>query len=103
MYSDRPHAYTSDSEEILGRFAEQAAILVANMHLLSPAEALDEWLRRVLRDRDLIAIAKGNVMLRENLGADRAVQRLLESSARRRIAVREVAAEIVASAHGETV
>ncbi|WP_138846305.1 GAF and ANTAR domain-containing protein [Rhodococcus pyridinivorans] len=103
VYSDRPHAYTSDSEEILGRFAEQAAILVANMHLLFAAETLDERLRRALRDRDLIATAKGIVMLRENLGADRAVQRLLESSARQRIAVREVAAEIVASAHGETV
>lgn len=101
--SDRPHAYTSDSEEILGRFAEQAAILVANMHLFSAAEALDERLRRVLHDRDLIAIAKGIVMLRENVDADRAVQRLLASSARQRIAVREVAAEIVASAHGERV
>lgn len=103
VYSTRPQTYTSDSEEILGRFAEQAAILVANMHLLSAAETLDERLRRALRDRDLIATAKGIVMLRENLGADRAVQRLLESSDRRRIAVREVAAEIVASAHGERV
>ena len=103
VYSDRPHAYTSESEDILGRFADQAAILLTNMHTLSEAEALEERLSRALRDRDLIATAKGIVMLRENVDADRAVQRLLESSAQRRIAVREVAAEIVASAHGETV
>ncbi|AYA23418.1 ANTAR domain-containing protein [Rhodococcus rhodochrous] len=103
VYSTHSHAYTSGSEEILARFADQAAILVANMHTLSDAETLDERLRRALRDRDLIATAKGIVMLRENLDTDRAVQRLLESSARRRITVREVAAEIVASAHGGTV
>ncbi|WP_016694744.1 GAF and ANTAR domain-containing protein [Rhodococcus rhodochrous] len=103
VYSDRPHAYTADSEDILGRFADQAAILLANMHTLTAAEALNERLRRALRDRDVIATAKGIVMLRENLDADRAVQRLLESSIQRRIAVREVAAEIVASTHTETV
>ncbi|AYA25343.1 ANTAR domain-containing protein [Rhodococcus rhodochrous J3] len=103
VYSTRPHVYTADSEDILGRFADQAAILLANMHTLSEAEALEERLLQALRDRDLIATAKGIVMLRENLDADRAVQRLLELSAQRRIAVREVAAEIVASTHTETV
>jgi len=103
VYSTRPHVYTADSEDILGRFADQAAILLANMHTLSEAEALEERLLNALRDRDLIATAKGIVMLRGNLDADRAVQHLLELSARRRIAVREVAAEIVASTHTETV
>ena len=55
MYSTRSHAYTADSEDILGRFADQAAILLTNMHTLSEAEALDERLRRALHDRDLIA------------------------------------------------
>ena len=103
VYSTRPHVYTADSEDILGRFADQAAILLANMHTLSEAGTLEERLLKALRDRDLIATAKGIVMLRENLDADRAVQHLLELSARRRIAVREVAAEIVASPHTETV
>ncbi|MFX1756347.1 GAF domain-containing protein [Rhodococcus sp. As11] len=103
VYSTRPRVYTSDSEDILGRFADQAAILLANMHTLTAAEALNERLLRALRDRDLIATAKGIVMLRENLEADRAAQRLLESSVQRRIPVREVAAEIVASTHTETV
>ncbi|WP_016695735.1 ANTAR domain-containing protein [Rhodococcus rhodochrous] len=73
------------------------------MHTLTEAEALNERLLRALRDRDLIATAKGIVMLRENIDADRAVQRLLELSTQRRIAVREVAAEIVASTYNETV
>ncbi|MBS9373634.1 GAF and ANTAR domain-containing protein [Rhodococcus sp. B50] len=103
VYSVRPRAYSSDSEDILGRFADQAAILLANMHTLSEAEALNERLLRALRDRDMIATAKGIVMLRENLDAGRAVQRLLELSLQRRIAVREVAAEIIASTHTETV
>ncbi|AHD22912.1 hypothetical protein Y013_20905 [Rhodococcus pyridinivorans SB3094] len=103
VYSTRPRVYTADSEDILGRFAEQAAILLANMHTLTEAEALNERLLRALRDRDLIATAKGIVMLRENIDADRAVQRLLELSTQRRITVREVAAEIVASTYNETV
>ncbi|UGQ57554.1 ANTAR domain-containing protein [Rhodococcus pyridinivorans] len=60
----------------------------------------DAW---ALRDRDLIATAKGIVMLRENIDADRAVQRLLELSTQRRITVQELAAEIVASTYNETV
>ncbi|MGX7723810.1 GAF and ANTAR domain-containing protein [Rhodococcus pyridinivorans] len=103
VYSTRPYIYTADSEDILSRFADQAAILLANMHTLTEAEALNERLLQALRDRDLIATAKGIVMLRENLDADRAVQRLLELSAQRRIPVREVAAEIVASTDTETV
>ncbi|MCD2116056.1 hypothetical protein LQ420_04490 [Rhodococcus pyridinivorans] len=42
-------------------------------------------------------------MLRENIDADRAVQRLLELSTQRRITVQELAAEIVASTYNETV
>ncbi|UYP20922.1 GAF and ANTAR domain-containing protein [Rhodococcus sp. Z13] len=103
VYSPRTHGYTDQSEEILERFAAQASILLANMHTLAAAEELNEKLLQALRDRDLIATGKGIVMLRENLDADAAMRRLLEMSAQRRITVREVAAEVVASIHIESV
>ncbi|MGW3482904.1 GAF domain-containing protein [Rhodococcus indonesiensis] len=103
VYSTRPHDYTAASEDILRRFAAQAAILLANMHTLAAAEQLGEKLTEALRTRDVIATAKGMLMLREHLDSEQAARRLLELSASRRVPVREVATAIVASAGTESV
>ncbi|MFE2123539.1 GAF domain-containing protein [Rhodococcus aetherivorans] len=98
VYSTRPHDYTAASEDLLRRFAAQAAILLANMHTLAAAERLGEQLTAALHDREVIATAKGMLMLREHLDAEQATRRLLELSAHRRKPVRAVAAALVAAA-----
>lgn len=97
VYSTQPHAYTDTSEDVLRRFAEQAAILLANIRTLTDAERLSDRLKQTLRIRDSIATAKGIVMLREHLDPDGALRWLLEQSTHRRIPVQQLATDIVAS------
>lgn len=100
VYSTNPHTYTATSEDVLRRFAEQAAILLSNIHTLTEAEHLSDRLKETLRSRDTIATAKGIVMLREHLDTDAALRWMLEQSGRRRVPVHRLAADIIASVAG---
>jgi len=80
VYSDRAGAYDETEVGLLRRFAAQAAILVANVHTFRSAERLSDNLKRALHTRDLIATAKGIVMLREQLDPDQAMRWLIEQS-----------------------
>ncbi|MGX4710648.1 GAF domain-containing protein [Rhodococcus ruber] len=97
VYSARPHAYTGASEALLRRFAAQVALLLANASTLAGSERLGDQLKEALRTRDLIATAKGIVMLREHLGADEALRWMLALAERERTPMREVAAAILAT------
>ncbi|MFF3228360.1 GAF domain-containing protein [Nocardia suismassiliense] len=97
VYSSRPHAYTEVSEDLLRRFAELISILLMQLQTAQSAQQFSDDLKDALQSRELIAFARGILMVREQVDADRAYLRLIELADRRRMPIRAVAAEIVAS------
>jgi transcriptional regulator with GAF, ATPase, and Fis domain len=98
VYSTAVEAFDEHDEDILRRFAMQAAIFVGNVQTVRAAEHLSDQLKESLRSRDLIAMARGIVMARRGVGPDEAFRELTAESRRSRLLVRDVAAHIVASA-----
>lgn len=98
VYSRNLEAYDEHDEDLLRRFAYQAAIFVSNVKTVQAAERFSDQMRTTLRSRDLIAMARGIVMARQNVGPDEAFRELAEESHRTRRLLREVAAHVVASA-----
>ncbi|MFD4368511.1 GAF domain-containing protein [Rhodococcus sp. NPDC058521] len=97
VYSDQPGAYDEISEALLRRFADQAAILIANVHTLRDAEQLSDRLKEALRTRDLIATARGIVMLRDGLEPEQAQRQLLTRARSTRTTLRDTADDLVRS------
>lgn len=97
VYADQPHAFDAFSADLLQRFAEQAAIFVANVVTLRDAESLSEQLKSALRRRDTIAMARGIVMLREDVDAEDAYRWLIAASVRTRSPLVDVARDVLQS------
>lgn len=97
VYSDQPDAYDERSEHLLGLFAGQAAILVANMQSYERAQELTDDLKRALRSRDLIGTAKGIVMARDGVDEETAFAMLVNVSQRGNRKLRDVAEDLVRS------
>jgi GAF domain-containing protein len=95
VYSDTIDTYDEASEDLLHRFASQAAIFVSNLQTVQAAKNLSDELRETLRGRDAIAIARGVVMARKALDADSGYRHLMDLSRRVRIPVRELAERII--------
>lgn len=97
VFSEKPNAFGPDQVGATVLLASQAAINVAN------AKAHDECLMRIaqlqeaLESRIVIEQAKGILMERDRLDADRAFQRLRERSQHANVKLRQVATEIIAS------
>jgi GAF domain-containing protein len=102
VYSTAASTYDGASEDILRRFAAQAAILVSNVQTVQAARQLSAQLRETLRDREVIAMARGMVMARKGLDSDAAYRHLIGLSRRSRIPVRELANRITALASGRS-
>jgi hypothetical protein len=102
VYSTAAAAYDETSEDILRRFAEQAAIFVSNVQTVEAGRALSASLRETLRAREVIAIAKGLVMARKGLDHDAAYRHLMALSHSARIPVRQLAERIVSSDTGRS-
>jgi GAF domain-containing protein len=102
VYSTATSTYDEASEDILRRFAAQAAILVSNVQTVQAAKQLSAQLRETLREREVIAMARGLVMARKGLDPDAAYRHLIGLSRRARIPVRELADRIVSSAAGRS-
>ncbi|MEU0532712.1 GAF and ANTAR domain-containing protein [Amycolatopsis tolypomycina] len=77
IYATAPGAFGPSDERKLATFAERAAVLVANARAYERASRFSEQFRLTLRDRDLIAMAKGYLMGRDGLGEEAAFDRLL--------------------------
>jgi AmiR/NasT family two-component response regulator len=58
-------------------FAGQAGVLVANMQSYDDARRISEQFKGVLRDRDVINIAKGALMQREHISEEAAFDMLV--------------------------
>jgi GAF domain-containing protein len=97
VYSTAVDAFDERDEDLLRRFAEQAAIFVGNVLTVRAAARLSDQLKETLKFRDLIAMARGILMARRRINADEAFRELMAESYRTRRLVRDVAAQIVSS------
>jgi GAF domain-containing protein len=97
VYGDRERAFDDASETLLTRFAEQAAILLANVQTLDQADRLSDSLQQALRTRNLIALASGVLMERHHLSEEQAFLRLVEVSQQQKRELADEAATVVSS------
>jgi GAF domain-containing protein len=97
VYSTVPDAFGEKEEDLLHRFAVQAAIFVSNVVATQVAENVSDSLRDTLRTRDLVATARGIVMARRGLDVEAANRYLMTESHRSSVVIRELAEAIVAS------
>jgi GAF domain-containing protein len=97
VYSTLADAYGDREEDLLHRFATQAAIFVSNVQTVQAAEHLSQSLKDTLRFRDLLATARGVLMARRGVGVEDANRQLITESYRSRRLIRDVAERIVAS------
>ncbi|MGW4059448.1 GAF domain-containing protein [Amycolatopsis sp. NPDC004747] len=101
VYATTPGAFGPGDERTLASFADRAAVLVANARAYDRAGRFSERFRDTLRDRDLIAMAKGFLMGRDGLGEDAAFDRLLSLARTHGTSPAEAAARLVGPAPRE--
>jgi GAF domain-containing protein len=97
VYSETVDAYDERAEDLLRRFADQAAIFVSNVHTAKSAQRFGDELKATLRSRDVIATARGMIMARKSFDSDRAYRHLIWLARRARIPLSELAERMVAS------
>jgi len=95
IYATAPGAFGPVDERTLVSFADRAAVLVANARASERAGRFSERFKDTLRDRDLIAMAKGFLMGRDGLGEDVAFDRLLSLARAHGASPAEAAARLV--------
>jgi len=98
VYAARPGAFDTRAEQLLTMFAAQAAILVANVQSLDRAQRLSEELHAMVRDRDVVSIAKGVLMARHAVDEDTAFGMLLTRAGQEGVPLRAVARTVADSA-----
>lgn len=96
VYSDQPGAFDEPDQQMLERFAAQAAIALANMKSLDSARELSEGLKDALLTRDVVATAKGVLMARDGVDAQTAFSMLVSLSQRDNVPLRDVAMDLLA-------
>jgi GAF domain-containing protein len=97
VYAGRPGVLGDNEERVLSMFAQQAAILVANMQSYESAQRLSQNLQAALRTRDTIALAKGILMGRDGADEGTALTTLAALAAQRGASLYDVAAATVES------
>lgn len=95
VYSPAPSAYGPHEEHLLGMFAAQASVLIANMQSHEKAHQLSEGLQAALHSRDLIGQAKGILMERDGVDEGTAFALLATMSKRQNRKLTEVARALV--------
>ncbi|MGY1616413.1 GAF domain-containing protein [Geodermatophilus sp. SYSU D00691] len=98
VYAERAGAFDRQAEQRLTMFAAQAAILVANVQAHERARRLTDALRQVVRERDVVGIAKGVLMDRHGVDEDTAFGMLLARAAQDAEPLRDSARSVVDSA-----
>ncbi|WP_111509344.1 GAF and ANTAR domain-containing protein [Mycobacterium kyogaense] len=98
VYSTTVDAYSDRDADLLRRFARQAAIFVSNALTVQAAEQMSDTLKNTMRDRDVVAMARGILMARNRIGQDEAFRRLVVESHGSRRVLTQVAERVVASA-----
>jgi GAF domain-containing protein len=95
VYSTVADAYGENDEKLLRRFADHAAIFVGNLQTAQAAEHVSELLKETLNSRDVIATARGIVMVQQRLDVDGAYRHLMTLAQRARLPLRQLAERIV--------
>lgn len=95
LYSEQPDAFDEESVAATESFAHQAAIVIANAQAYWGAKELSDQLQFALESRAVIEQAKGILMAREGVSADKAFEVLVRASQRENRKLRELAADIV--------
>jgi GAF domain-containing protein len=98
VYADDAHAFDGRSEQLLGLFAAQAAVLVAHLRGAERGEQMSDGLRQAIHSRDVISMAKGVLMGRHGIDEDAALGMLLARQEQDGSTVAGIAAGIVESA-----
>ncbi|GAA1348797.1 GAF and ANTAR domain-containing protein [Saccharothrix algeriensis] len=100
VYASGPGAYGEREEHLLTMFATQAAILLDNLRTSEDARRVSDDLRRALRGRDVVALAKGVVMARDGVDERAAFLVLADLARRRGTTLRRACEHLVRSAPG---
>ncbi|GAB3348862.1 ANTAR domain-containing protein [Modestobacter lapidis] len=95
IYARRPAAFGADERERGSRFAGYAAVAVANMQAYQEAVRRGQHLQTALESRAVIDQAKGILMERYKLSADRAFQMMATLSMESNVKVRVIAERVV--------
>jgi GAF domain-containing protein len=95
VYADEPGAFDSGSEHRLTLFAAQAAVLVANVRAYDRAKRLSDGMRKAVRNRDLVNLAKGVLMGRGTIDEDTALRVLLARCERDGVTVADAARTVL--------
>lgn len=101
IYSPDERRFDETEQATASLLAQQAAAVLANAVAFADASALNSQLREALETRDLIGQAKGILMAREQCDAGAAFDMLRRASQRTNRKLRDIAAELVASASGQ--
>ncbi|WNV87429.1 GAF and ANTAR domain-containing protein [Umezawaea sp. Da 62-37] len=101
VYATEAAVLGDREENLLGLFAAQAAVLVANVKAYDDAQRFSERLTAALRDRDAVNIAKGVLMERERVDADTAFALLMSLCERDAKPLHDVAWAVLRSSRGE--
>jgi GAF domain-containing protein len=97
VYSRDVGAYDEKDEDVLRRFADQAAIFVSHVQTAEATGRISDRLKDTLRSREVIATARGVVMSRQGLDAQAAYRYLIARSEQEKLPLRTLAERIVAS------
>ena len=95
IYAHRARAFDEDSRAMAVRFAPYAAMATGNLHAYRSARDMADNLQTALESRAVIDQAKGILMERHRLTADRAFQLLAQASMHGNRKVRDVAEDLV--------
>ena len=97
VYAREPAAFDARSEHLLGLFAAQAAILLANVRTHERAQQLSDGLKDALVGRNVIGQAKAILIGRHGINDDTAFTMLAAVSQRDSRKLRDVAQDLVGS------
>jgi GAF domain-containing protein len=97
VYSTTIGAYDGRAEDVLHRFASQAAIFVSNVQTAQSTQRMGDELKATLRSRDVISVARGMVMARKGLDSEGAYRHLVWLSRRARLPLSDLAERMVAA------
>jgi GAF domain-containing protein len=95
VYAPQPFVFGDREERLLGMFAEQATVHLANVRSRDELERANARLRAVMRSRDQVSMAKGVMMARGDLGERAAFAALVEASRQEDVPVHEIARRIL--------
>jgi GAF domain-containing protein len=101
IYATEPNAFDSDAVVVARTFASYAAVALANAHLYDATATLAQQLQAAMESRAVIEQAKGIIMGQRRCTADEAFALLSKVSQDSNRKLRDVAAALVAEAHGQ--